>query len=200
VYAALVGPAAEQQRELLDRAQEVVQEKLQALLEQGSRRVSLQLFWKPEAGGGFSEAASQRRSVMAERGPARVVFQLPAGAERPRLLRLDLAEEPAMVTVLALRIRSAAGMLLWQWPAAQTLPDQEQALPVRGVNPQTLVLQGGMVLSATADPGVVLDVPTEVLLQLESKAELELEALWQPLPADVAKLAMESKTASYTTI
>jgi hypothetical protein len=135
VYAALVGPAAEQQRELLDGAQEVVQEKLQALLEQGSRRVSLQLFWEPEAGGGFSEAASQRRSVMAERGRATVVFQLPAGAERPRLLRLDLAEEPAMVTVQALRLRSATGTLLWQWPAAQSLPDQEQVLPVRGVNP-----------------------------------------------------------------
>lgn len=200
VYAALVEPAAEQQRELLDRAQAVVQEKLQALLEQGSRRVSLQLFWEPETGEGFSEAASQRRSVMAERGRATVVFQLPAGAERPRLLRLDLAEEPAMVTVLAIRLRGVTGTLLWQWPAEQTLPDQEQALPVRGVNPQTLVLQGGMVLSATADPGVVLDLPTKVLQQLEAKAELELEALWQPLPADVAKLAMESKTASYTTI
>lgn len=199
VYAALVEPAAAQQRELLDRAQEVVQEKLQALLEQGSRRVSLQLFWEPEAGGGFSEAASQSRSVMAERGHARVVFQLPDGAERPRLLRLDLAEEPAMVTVQALRIRRATGTPIWQWPAEQTLPDQEQALPVRGVTPQTLVLQGGMVLCATADPGVVLDLPTEVLQQLEAEAELELEALWQPLPADVAKLAMESKTASYTT-
>ena len=200
VYEALVEPAAEQQRELLDRAQEVVQEKLQALLEQGSRRVSLQLFWEPEAGGGFSEAASQRRSVMAERGRASVVFQLPAGAERPRLLRLDLAEEPAMVTVLALRLRNAAGTLLWQWPAEPTPPDQEQALPVRGVNPHTMVLPGGVVLAATADPGVVLDVAEEVLQQLEAKAELELEALWQPLPADVAKLAMESKTASYTTI
>ena len=80
------------------RAQEVVQQKLQALLEQGLRRVSLQLFWEPEAGGGFSEAASQRRSVM--------------------------AEEPAMVTVLALRIRSATGTLLSQWPVEQTLPDQ----------------------------------------------------------------------------
>jgi hypothetical protein len=191
VYAALLEPAAEQQRELLDRAQEVVQEKLQALLEQGSRRVSLQLFWEPEAGGGFSEAASQRRSVMAERVSARVVFQLPKGAERPRLLRLDLAEEPAMVTVLALRIRNAAGTLIWQWPAGQTLPDQEQALPVRGVNPQTLVLQGGMVLSATADPGVVLDLPKEVLLQLEAKAELEMEAIWQPLPKGVAQMALE---------
>ena len=186
VYAALLEPGAEQQRELLDRAQEVVQEKLQALLEQGSRRVSLQLFWEPEAGGGFSEAASQRRSVMAERGRARVVFQLPAGAERPRLLRLDLAEEPAMVTVLAIRLRSATGMLLWQWPAEQTLPDQEQALPVRGVNPNTMVLPRGVVLAATADPGVVLDVAEEVLQQLDAKAELELEALWQPLPADVA--------------
>ena len=192
VYAALVEPAAEQQRELLDRAQEVVQQKLQALLEQGSRRVMLQLFWEPEAGGGFSEAASQRRSVMAERGRARVVFQLPAGAERPRLLRLDLAEEPAMVTVLAIRLRSAAGMLIWQWPAAQTLPDQEQVLPVRGVNPQTLVLQGEMVLSATADPGVVLAIPEEVLQQLEAKAELELEANWQPLSLELAKVLLES--------
>ena len=191
VYAALVEPAAEQQRELLDRAQVVVHEKLQALLEQGSRRVSLQLFWEPEAGGGFSEAASQRRSVMAERGRARVVFQLPAGAERPRLLRLDLAEEPAMVTVLALRLRNAAGTLLWQWPAEPTPPDQEQALPVRGVNPQTLVLQGGMVLSATADPGVVLDIPTEALRQLDAEAELELEAIWQLLAQGVAHMAFE---------
>ena len=190
VYAALVEPAAEQQRELLDRAQEVVQEKLQALLEQGSRRVSLQLFWEPEAGGGFSEAASQRRSVMAERGRARVVFQLPAGAERPRLLRLDLAEDPVMVSVLALCIRNAAGTLIWQWPAAQILPDQEQALPVRGVNPLTMVLPGGVVLAATADPGVELDVAEEVLQQLEAEAEIELEAIWQRLPADVAKLAV----------
>ena len=190
VYAALVGPAAEQQGELLDRAQEVVQEKLQALLDQGSRRVSLQLFWEPEAGGGFSEAASQRRSVMAERGRARVVFQLPAGAERPRLLRLDLAEDPVMVSVLALCIRNAAGTLIWQWPAAQILPDQEQALPVRGVNPLTMVLPGGVVLAATADPGVELDVAEEVLQQLEAEAEIELEAIWQRLPADVAKLAV----------
>jgi hypothetical protein len=186
VYAALVDPAAEQQRELLDRAQEVVQEKLQALLEQGSRRVSLQLFWEPEAGGGFSEVASQRRSVMAERGRATVVFQLPAGAERPRLLRLDLAEEPAMVSVLAIRLRSATGTLIWQWPAEQTLPDQKRALPVRGVNPHTMVLPGGVVSAATADPGVVLDVPEEVLQQMETKAELDLKAIWQPLSLELA--------------
>jgi len=170
----------------------VVQEKLLDLLEQGSRRVSLQLLWEPEAGGGFSETASKRRSVMAERGRVRVVFQLPAGSERPRLLRLDLAEEPPMVTVLAIRIRSAAGTLIWKWPAEPTPPDQEQALPVRGVNPHTMVLPGGVVLAATADPGGVLDIAEEVLQQLEAKAELELEALWQPLPSDVAKLAMES--------
>ena len=91
VYAALVESGAEQQRHLLDRAQTLVQQKLQALLEQGSRRVQLQLFWEPEDGGGFSETASQRRSVMVERGRSRVVFQLPPGGERPRQLRLDLA-------------------------------------------------------------------------------------------------------------
>lgn len=199
VYAALVEPAAEQQRQLLDRAQAVVQQKLEALLEQGSRRVQLQLFWEPEAGGGFSEAASQRRSVMAERGRARVVFQLPAGAECPRQLRLDLAEQPARVTVQAMRLRSPSGTLLWQWPTTTNTPDQEAALPVRGMNPNTLVLPGGVVLAATADPGVVLDVPDAALQQLEAKAELELEALWQPLPQDVAKLALESKSSGYTT-
>jgi hypothetical protein len=186
VYAALVEPAAEQQRELLDRAQAVVQQKLQALLEQGSRRVTLQLFWEPEAGGGFSEAASQRRSVMVERGRAKVVFQLPTGAESPRLLRLDLAEEPAMVSVLALRLRNAAGTLIWQWPA-------QQAFPVRSLNPDTLLLEGGVLLAATADPGVVLDVPDEVLQQLEVNAELELEAFWQPLPHEVVQMALRER-------
>jgi hypothetical protein len=200
VYEALVHPAAAQQRELLDRAHAVVQEKLQALLEQGSRRVQVQLFWEPHAGGGFSEAASQRRSVIVERGRARVVFQLPKGAERPRQLRLDLAEEPAMVTVLAMRLCSSTGALLWQWPAVQALPDQELVLPVRGVNAHTMVLPGGVVLAATADPGVVLDVADQVLQRMEAGSDLEFEALWQPLPADVAKLAMERKTQSQTTI
>ena len=67
------------------------------------------------------------------------------------------------------------------------------------MNPNTLVLPGGVVLAATTDPGVVLDVPDGVLQQLEAKAELELEALWQPLPQDVAKVALESKAASSTT-
>lgn len=200
VYEALMEPAAEQQRELLDRAQVVLQEKLLALLEQGSRRVMLQLFWEPEAGGGFSEAASQRRSVMAERGRARVVFQLPAGAEHLRLLRLDLAEEPAMVTVLAIRLRNAESSVLWQWPEPEAAANAGQTLPVRGVNPSTMVLPGGVVLAATADPGVVLDVAGEVLQQLEAYAQLELEAVWQPLPADVAKLAMEGKSGGDTTI
>ena len=64
-------------------------------------------------------------------------------------------------------------------------------LPVRGVNPQTLVLQGGMVLSATADPGVVLDLSADVLQQLEAKAELELEAIWQPLSQELSEVLLE---------
>lgn len=187
VYAALLEPEAGQQRQLLDRAQAVVQLKLQALLEQGSRRVQLQLFWEPEAGGGFSEAASQRRSVMVERGRARVVFQLPGGAERPRQLRLDLAEEPGMVTVLGMRFRNPSGVLLWEWPSEQADPDQKQLLPVRDTNPHTLALAGGVVLAATTDPGIVLDVPNSVLQQLGAQAQLEVDGNWQLLPQDVAQ-------------
>ncbi len=57
-YQGSVARSAESQRELLDRACSVLREKLQALLEECSRRVTLQLFLEPEAGGGFSEAAS----------------------------------------------------------------------------------------------------------------------------------------------
>jgi hypothetical protein len=63
-----------------------------------------------------------------------------------------------------------------------------------------MVLPGGVVLAATADPGVVLDVAEDLLQQLEAEAQLELEALWQPLPADVAKLALEGKSSAHTTI
>jgi len=198
VYGALLDPEAEQQQELLDRAQGVLQEKLHALLEQGSRRLTVQLYWEPEAGGGFSEAASQRRSIIVGRGRARVVFKLPVGSERPRLLRLDLSEEPAMVNLLAIRFRSAAGTLLWQWTTKQATPDQEQALPGRGLNPYTLLLEGGVVMAATADPGIVLDVPDNVLQHLDADAELELEAIWQPLPQDVAKVALESKRSGHS--
>jgi hypothetical protein len=75
----------------------------------------------------------------------------------------------------------------------------DQTLPVREFNPHALVLKGGVVLAATADPWIVLDVPVEVLQQLEGNAELELEGLWQPLPQDVAKVALESKSTEYTT-
>jgi hypothetical protein len=190
VYQALVAPVADPQRELLDRAHAVLRAKLQALLEQGSRRVTLQLFWEPEAGGGFSQTASQRCSVMAERGRARAVFQLPARATRPRQLRLDLAEEAAMVTIRLIRICGPTGTLLWQWTAVEGA-----SLPVRDVSPNTLVQQGGVVLAATADPWVVLDVPDEVLAQLEAKAELELHGLWQPLPQDVAAVALSANNS-----
>jgi hypothetical protein len=61
------------------------------------------------------------------------------------------------------------------------------------LNPSTLVLEGGVVLAATADPGIVLAVPDKVLQQLEAHSEMELEAIWQTLPQDVAKVALESK-------
>lgn len=80
-----------------------------------------------------------------------------------------------------------------------THPGPDQALPVHEDNPHTPVLKGGVVLAATADPGIVLDVPAEVLQQLEGNAEMEVEGLWQPLPEDVAKIALESKTARYAT-
>ena len=156
---------------------------------QGSRRVMLQLFWEPETGGGFSEAASQRRSVMAELGRARVVFQLPTGAEPTRLLRLDLAEEPAMVTVMTIRLRSATGTLILQWPPEQAFPGQDQALPLSSLNSNSILLEWGVLLAAASDLCVALVASVEVLQQLGANAELELEAFWQPLPHEMVQMA-----------
>lgn len=188
VYSALADPTAELNRGILDHAHVVVQDKLYSLLEQGSRRVTAQLYWVTEDGNSFSEEASQRRSVMVQRGRARVVFILPNDGERPRLLRLDLAKEPASVTVLGIRIRLPGGSLLWQWPESH-VPTPQELLAVQDVSPGTLVLQGGVVIASTTEPGVVLDVPVAVLQQLEVGTELELEALWQPLPPGVAMMA-----------
>ena len=78
VFQALVAPAAKPKRQLLDQARTVLREKLQ-------------LFLEPEAGGGFSQATSQRCSVLAERG-------------------LDLAEEPSVVPIRSLRASGSAAI------------------------------------------------------------------------------------------
>ena len=39
----------------------------------------------------------------------------------------------------------------------------------------------------------MLDVAAELMQQLETNAQLGQEALWQPLPADVAKLMLENE-------
>jgi len=57
------------------------------------------------------------------------------------------------------------------------------------------LMEGGVLLAATSDPSVVLMAPAEVLQQLESNAELELEALWQPLPHKVVQMALREGNA-----
>ncbi len=65
---------------------------------------------------------------------------------------------------------------------------------MRSLNPETLLLEGGVLLAASADPGVVLDVPDEVLRQLEANAELEPKAFWQPLPHEVVQMALRERS------
>ena len=99
VYQALVAPAAEPQKELLDHAHAVELAK-----------------------GSFSEAASQSCSVMAEGGGGRAVFPLPASAASPLQLRLDLAKEPAMVSIRSIHISWPAATPIWQWTVGEVSP------------------------------------------------------------------------------
>lgn len=63
-----------------------------------------------------------------------------------------------------------------------------------------MVLQGGVVVAATADPTVVSDIVEEVVQQLEAEAQLELQVLWRWLPLNMPELAMEGKGVAITTM
>lgn len=183
VYVALCNGAiaAGERQELLDRTRLKLHERLQALLRQGSQRTMMQLFWEPRAGGGFGEEHSQRRSVAVERSKAEVVFMLPETAAMPRALRLDLAEQPGLISLQHLELRGGAGESLWQWCAG------DADLPGRGANHQTRVLPEGLVLAGDGDPGVVLAIPAESLERVGTGSCLRVVARWQALPEEVAR-------------
>lgn len=119
VIQTLVALASKPERQLLDWAHTVLRE-------------NLQLFWEPEAGGGLSDAASQRCSVMAERG-------------------LDLAEEPTVVSIHSLRAKGSVTIYLaadsrgWRGRSANA--------PTGGdVSPKILVRTCGVVLATKMEP------------------------------------------------
>ena len=170
---------------LLDQARVQLQERLKALLRQGSQLASLQLFWEPKAGGGFNEEHSQWRSVVAERGKAEVVFVLPETAWQPRSLRLDLARQPGLMTLQQLELSDGTGELLWQWHVG------DGELPLQSANPNTRVLAAGLVLAGDGDPGLVLAIPAQSLEQVSAGSCFQVVAFWQALPAHVAEQLVE---------
>lgn len=176
---------AMERQELLDRARLELQERMQALLRLGSQRAMLQLFWEPRAGGGFCEEHSQRRAVVMERSKAEVVFVLPNTAAQPKALRLDLAEQPGLISLQQLELRDIAGKSLWQWGVGAA------DLPGHGANPHTRVLAEGLVLAGDGDPGLLLAIPAESLERLGSGSSLRVVARWQALPVEVARQVLE---------
>lgn len=187
VYQAMLGSlSTDESRSQLDRAYQLVHERLLGLREQGSRRGTVQLFWEPAKGGGYTEDESQKHSVLMERGAATVSFQLPVSAAQPRSLRLDIAEEPGMVTLLGIELRADSGELIWKWRPAENGDEQNVPLPVSTVNPETLLMKNAVVLAVNADPGLVLDIPQSALDQLGPGSEVLVEGLWQPLPLHIA--------------
>jgi hypothetical protein len=182
VYEALCSealqPAARQHR--LDQAMHQVQGMLAALPRQGGQRALVELFWEPQAGGGFGQEHSQRQPLLMEHNRMAVTFVLPAQAARPRALRLDPAAQPGLLTVQRLELRDAAGELLWHWSGAASAP------PLQAATPGTQVLGGGLVLAADGDPGLVLPIPAGSLARVDSGSSLRVQAFWQALPADLA--------------
>ena len=171
----------------LDQAHNQLQERLDALARQSSRREMLQLFWDPADGGGFSEDNSLRSSVAVDRGLNRVDLRLPAAAAAPRALRLDPAEQPGLINLQRLQLLTPNGLPLWQWQAG------ESPLPFAAANPQTVFLPSGELLAASHDPALHLAIPAAVLEQISEGCRLHLEARWQHLPADLAKQLLDQR-------
>jgi len=177
----------------LDQADVALKKRLRALAQQSSRLQILQLFWDPAAGGGFSEANSLRRSLVADRGLNWVELPLPANAAAARALRLDLAEEPCVITLHQLQLLDAAGTMLWQW---QTGPEVgSHPLPGVPLNANTALLGDGQLVAANHDPALRLEIPAEVLAQLDGGCRLRVQAQWQPLSGQLARRLLQTATS-----
>ena len=174
----------------LDQAHAELQHRLRALTQQSSRLQMLQLFWDPADGGGFCEAHSLRRSLVADRGLNWVELPLPASATGARALRLDPAEEPCVIRLqqLQLQLQDAAGNTLWQWQAGP----EGGSPPFIPLNTNTVFLSDGQLVAANHDPALQLVIPAEVLAQLSEGSRLRLQAQWQPLPAQLARRLIQT--------
>jgi len=171
------GRAPDAQLQLsLDQAHAQLEQRLQALRHQSSRREMVQLFWEPSAGGGFSEAHSLRTSLVVGRGLSAVTLKLPPTAAAPLALRLDPAEQPGLIQIQRLALLDHRSQVLWECQQGALLP----------TNPQTAILENGDVLAANNDPGLLLVIPAAVLQQLGEGCCLALEARWQALSGEVA--------------
>jgi len=189
VYGVLLGPeGATAQREVLEQAERVVRQHQLGMLNRGSRRVTLQLFWEMQVGC-FCEEQSQRRTVAVESGRTAVVFELPEAAAGPHALRLDLAEQPGLSFLKLLALTNAAGIELWRWPSRRDgeVGVADEPAPIQGVNANTAVLDRGAVLAADRDPGLLLAIPAEVLQRIDTGTQLRVEAHWQPLTSEMAR-------------
>jgi hypothetical protein len=102
---------------------------------------------------------------------------------------LDLAEQPGLIFLQLLALSNAAGLELWRWSSrrAGVVAAAEEPAPIQGVNSNTAVLDRGMVVAADGDPGLLLTIPAEVLQQLDTGAQLRVEAHWQPLTSEMAR-------------
>lgn len=82
---------------------------------------STELLWCD--GTGYSQA--RKTTAAAEIGLTRqqVRFELPALPSRYRKLRLDPADRPGYLYLHGMRLESAAGATLWQWPAEADTPE-----------------------------------------------------------------------------
>lgn len=174
VHGALNEPDEATCRLMCDQAFKLLDEYLDSLKSveaQIGERGTAQLFWRTEESD-FSELFSLRCNYPVERGEIYARLMLPPTASPLTGLRLDPAEQSGVIEIKYLSFNDVDDDLLWCWSC-----DSDEPFPAHPATTGIRFIESGgrkgLFLALDADPGLLLEVPSDVLRMLRCGGSLE---------------------------
>ena len=191
----ILGAGGHPDYQQLYQARQTLQNHLHTVTQQLGRMATLQLFWEPIHGSGFSEDHSIRRSIAISRQSAEVRFHLPFYAEGIRRLRLDPAEYPCLVHIEHSSLHSEHNEVLWQWPKESNPEAPLIRQPFSSINEDTVLLGKDRlgttrisIFSRSHDPALLVDIPETILAKASGPCSFIIKARWEPLSAEMCDI------------
>lgn len=167
----------------------------------GRALFSAELLWCD--GSGYSQA--HKTTAAGEIGLTRqqIRFQLPAQHLSYRKLRLDPADRPGYLYLHDMRLESASGATLWQWPTAADIPDLRWGAgpdrPSHDIHwsKTGLACDAPMLLLLGDDPWLELPVDPAALTALSPNGGSLHVTLGWPMSADYLRAAESVNRMEY---